>query len=376
MAYQNCGTPRFYVDIYSYLRAMGLTGVEDSRLAEDDPNYDPNGLLLKEGDALYSCGLNPTNEGRWTTPSGTWDDTYQGGFSYYLLNPMSQDITRNATHNKTVYGFLGHNFKSTYQEPRVRLMDDAADVEAFGQGTEIVNWIQDGVPEHDGFSLYETEHGISSGEFNRFQLRLWNTQDNNTGTAVKLGSIFIGTYYDMPHSPDLSLKLSYEYDGIKTQQTKGGSTLSNAMYTKAPNWGDYGAWQLGDVSSFRSGRRVWNLSFSYLSDTDVFPVNANTSYNATIGSETGYGDNAPSSDTDGNYVFDSNILTGTDFFSQVWNRTMGGHLPFIFNPNGGGTSPNNNPDQFAIARFDMDSLQYDQVAHNTYNVRLKIREVW
>ena len=367
MAYQNVGTPRFYVDIYSYLRAMGLTGVEDTR--EEDG-------ILKEGDALYFCGLNPTNEGRWSTPADTWDDTDAGYFTYELLNPMDIDIISNPTHNKTVYGFFGHNFKSTYQRPRVSVVDDAADVAAFGQGTEIVNWIQDGVLEHDGFSLYETEHGISSGEFNRFRLRLWNAQDNNTGTTVKLGSIFIGTYYDMPHSPDLSLTLSYEYDGIKTQQTKGGSTLSNAMYTKAPNWGDYGAWQLGDVSSFRTGRRVWNLSFSYLSDTDVFPVNANTSYNATIGSETGYGDNAPSSDTDGNFVFDSNILTGTDFFSVVWNRTMGGHLPFIFNPSGGGTSPNNNPDQFAIARFDMDSLQYDQVAHNTYNVKLKIREVW
>ena len=55
---------------------------------------------------------------------------------------------------------------------------------------------------------------------------------------------------------------------------------------------------------------------------------------------------------------------------------MGSHLPFIFNPSGGGASPNNNPDQFAICRFDMDSLQYTQVAHNTYNVKLKIREVW
>ena len=84
MAYQNVGTPRFYVDIYSYLRAMGLTGVEDTR--EEDG-------ILKEGDALYSCGLNPTNEGRWTTPSGTWDNTYDANFNYFLLNPISQDIT-------------------------------------------------------------------------------------------------------------------------------------------------------------------------------------------------------------------------------------------------------------------------------------------
>ena len=58
---------------------------------------------------------------------------------------------------------------------------------------------------------------------------------------------------------------------------------------------------------------------------------------------------------------------------------MGGHLPFIFQPDGGADvegAGNFNPDQFAICRFDMDSLQYDQVANNAYNVKLKIRESW
>ena len=51
---------------------------------------------------------------------------------------------------------------------------------------------------------------------------------------------------------------------------------------------------------------------------------------------------------------------------------MGGHLPFVFQAN----NSDNNPDQFAIARLDMSSLTYDQVANNVYNVKLKIREVW
>ena len=58
---------------------------------------------------------------------------------------------------------------------------------------------------------------------------------------------------------------------------------------------------------------------------------------------------------------------------------MGGHLPFIFQPDGGADvegAGNFNPDQFSIARFDMKSLQYDQVANNVYNVKLKIRECW
>jgi len=70
--------------------------------------------------------------------------------------------------------------------------------------------------------------------------------------------------------------------------------------------------------------------------------------------------------------FASNILDGTDFFSQVINKTMGGHLPFIFQAD----KSNNSPDQFAIARFDMNSFSYDQVANNVYNVKIKVREVW
>ena len=167
----------------------------------------------------------------------------------------------------------------------------------------------------------------------------------------------------MPHSPDLSLKLSYEYDGIKTTQTKGGATLSNATYTKPADWGKYGAWQIGDNPNPRSGRRVWDLSFSYLSDSDLMPrVAGGTNY-------------ASDQYTTDDYYQHLTTLKGSDFFSQVWNRTLGGHLPFIFQPNGG-TNGNNNPDQFAICRFDMNTLTYDQVANNVYNVKLKIREVW
>jgi hypothetical protein len=67
-----------------------------------------------------------------------------------------------------------------------------------------------------------------------------------------------------------------------------------------------------------------------------------------------------------------NVLNGEDFFSSVWNKTMGGHLPFIFQQD----KNNSNPDQFAICRFDMDSLQVKQVAYNTYTISLKIRECW
>ena len=71
-----------------------------------------------------------------------------------------------------------------------------------------------------------------------------------------------------------------------------------------------------------------------------------------------------------NYI---SVLNGSDFFSAVWNKTMGaGNLPFIFQPD----KNNANPDQFAICRFDMNSLQVNQTAPNLYSISLKIKECW
>ena len=67
------------------------------------------------------------------------------------------------------------------------------------------------------------------------------------------------------------------------------------------------------------------------------------------------------------------LLTGDNFFSQVWHKTLGGTLPFIFNPSGGG---NNNPDMFAICRFKENSLQATQSAVNVYDISVSIEETW
>ena len=53
-------------------------------------------------------------------------------------------------------------------------------------------------------------------------------------------------------------------------------------------------------------------------------------------------------------------------------KTLGGSLRFIFQPD----KTDFTPDGFAICVLDQDSISFKQVAHNTYNVSLKILEVW
>jgi len=200
----------------------------------------------------------------------------------------------------------------------------------------------------------------------RFESGVWDENDLPTpynGLDVQLSSFSFGVTYTMPHSPDLSLTLTREYGGIKTIETKGGASLSNAFYTKPPKWGDAGAWELysgtpTNQALSRSGRRVWDLSFSYLQDSDVFPDLSNIGWEGTY---------------DYDYEASGNTLLDDDnFYSQVIHKTNGGQLPFIFQPD----KDNNNPDQFAICKFDMKEFKFEQVANGVYNVKLKIREVW
>ena len=361
MAYQNVGTPRFYVNVYEYLDAIGAISIPDSR------------RYLR---------TNPTETNIQKSPDGT--DNTDGDNDTTILTdcPIAwEDLAG----DKGFVALLGHNMASC--NAQVMLQEGNPDYSGMSS-TEVVNCAKvEGhpSPEYDGFTIWTGDFSSFDqlgGSERTMQFRWesgqnWGEPDPNpyNGIDLKCNSIVIGNYYDMPHSPDLSLKLSYEYDGVKTQQTKGGATLSNALYTKAPDWGSMGCWQLGDEPNYRSGRRSWDLSFSYLSDSDVFPANAisNQDYSSIYTNsqmQNVFGYDADDIAADG--AFNSNILTGTDFFSQVWNKTMGGHLPFIFQPN----KDVKLADEFAICRFDMNSLQITQQSPFLYQISLKIRESW
>lgn len=358
MSYQNVGTPRFYVDIFQWLNSQGMLTLTSSQW---------------ETDNLPSLiGINPTEQIELIPSSGNTDIGWNDTIVYSIgQDNLWKEIMPN---DKNFFMVLGHNLQSAGASVYAQ---EAGGNDSSLATTGLVNFLYNGSDstiENDGFSIGigNNAHDVDVHKihFRLDSLASTPSSSANYTTNPKIGSLLYGNYYDMPNSPDLSLKLSFEYDGVKTIQTRGGATLSNATYTKPADWGDGGAWQLGSdvdgnpVDNLRSGRRVWDLSFSYISDSDLMPKVAATT-------NLGSGDNEYI-DPDTNTAYENSLLQGTDFFSQVWNRTLGGHLPFIFQAN----SSNNSPDQFSICRFDMNSLQYDQIAFNTYNVKLKIREVW
>tara|TARA_Y100000034_G_C6839775_1_gene379804 strand:+ start:282 stop:1193 length:912 start_codon:yes stop_codon:yes gene_type:complete len=303
MAYQNILKPRVYLNIPEYLASTGVMAIDD----------------------LYRI-----------LPVGS----YSIGGTENII-PIASPFDSITVVNKPYMAFLGHNFSN------VAVITDEPTFVDIINGTS-----GDFQP---GFSIMECKF---NGEFatpSKFTI----------GGVANVGSVVYGTYYDF-RSPDLNLSLSYEYDGIKEITTKGGSTLTNQFYNKPPRWGSLGAWEFGGTAYYaKSGRRTWDLSWSTLEDSTIFPDNAG------LISETG-GSESQTDPRSGN----DNLLTG-DTFQRVIHLTNGGQIPFIFQSDStvsANTSPK--PDQLAIAKFDMSSFKFNQVANNVYDCKIKIREVW
>ena len=331
MAYQNVGTPRFYVNTMEFLLSNGIVPIVQEVVPVSP--YDT---------WVAGSAHNPLFK---TIPT-QYETLPHKGFDFSnLANSMTGD--------NCFVAILGHKIAtddrkfSIYQaEEEDSLHGSFVDIVNAGTG-ELVT------PEHDGFSILTFSYTNSN---NTLHIYFWS------GTSGH--SLIFGTFYDMPHSPDLNLTITRDYGVIKTIETKGGASLSNAFYTRPPLWGNEPAWEImsgvGTTPAphqAKSGRRIWDLSFSYLSDSSVFPAISNMNYY-----ESGYDD----SNYAGNTLLDSDT-----FYSQVIHKTNGGQLPFIFQPD----SSNNSPDQFAICKFDS-GFKFDQVANGVYNVKLKIREVW
>jgi len=181
----------------------------------------------------------------------------------------------------------------------------------------------------------------------------------------------------MPHSPDLDLTLTREYGGSSKQFTKGGNLLTNYNYTQQPTWGDTEAWGTyrivpNEPQKRRAGRRRWDLKFSYIASSDLMADLETLDNSILTEITTNEYDYQQFQSGSSNTVAQTYFDNDTSFFTQFMQKTLGGSLRFIFQPD----KTDFTPDGFAICVLDQDSISFKQVAHNTYNISLKILEVW
>ena len=344
MAYQNVKTPRFYIDYLSYNQSI-------RNVAPDENN-------------LKHIGLNSGGD-TYTVTSDAGKVYIDTEFNNPLPLPRTDIVNGTSTKSGLFVGCLGHNAHENGLALDWKIKDSSVGA-TYDTQTQIINWESPDQPILlDGFTLCKKTDLTDLIDIRKIETRFFTGEDAEAEVNLFAKTVLFGQYYNMPHSPDLSLTLTHDYSGVKTIETIGGASLSNARWSKPSKWGDREAWQLGDFPYYYSGRRIWDLSFSYISDTDIEPYS--------------YYGNKYDSDTGGSPT----VSEGDEnWFQSVLFYTNGGQLPFIFNPDPSieylapdDGSPPRVP-EYAICKFDMNSFSRKQVANNVYNIKVKVREVW
>ena len=283
MAYQNVGTPRFFIDNYQYLRALGLDTqayideTDDINLVKDyfkTPLDNENAFTLSP-QLSKQFPREAGHTQRWFIPCGEMirGMDFLGNMKWYgaILNHNLGDC--NATlHGSMFHGALDNEGEvDTNYETILNIADNNSYTEQ-NNGSSI--WTSDNVPTYERFTGFRI-HGDNTTP----------PEDSVTQLAnLQVGAVSMGVMYTMPNSPDLKLTMEIEFDGYNEVKTIGGSTLTNIRQTGAPVWindGKYSSpFSVGDFSNNRylggakrNGRRSWNLKFSYISDENIFASN-------------------------------------------------------------------------------------------------------
>ena len=349
MANMNIRTPRFYCDLINYQMSRGKA---------QNGNFD-----VMSGSNLintFTQGSEPELFDMRPSNLCSWDTTADSGADHVVVNI-------DTGHTDLLHGFiaiLNHNMKTADAKFRVYSEDDPneSNLQAvnFSGGharamTEVVNGQPDA--NSDGTALVTPRHdGSTIVTFAENNDRYWGiqfegtagggTDEFSTSTAMTIGCVLIGEYYDMPHAPDLAVKRSVIFDQVKVQESIGGQRFGNmtshGKQASATSKSPFST-TTSNLQVF-GGRMSYDMSFSYMASTDLMPDEMDT-YNPTDDS----------------------------FLEDVWNQVNGNHLPFIFSIDGS-LSGDGNDGEHMFARFGQSNLDMTQVAPDVFNISLKIEE--
>ena len=344
MADMNIATPRFYTDLISYNIARGIAQNGNYDIQATNSGDDLVGIASGGGSEMDLFDLRPLNQ---VTLNTNRTATTQADHVVITLDMLG-------SHTINYIAILNHNLTSSTGKIRVSASDTKSHVEEadFGSATaissvsEIVNadTISSNLinPATDGSTIFT---------FTGSHLRYWGIQfegvaPNFSSTALKIGSIIMGKYYDMPHAPDLSVKRSVNYDTNKIRKSLGGQRYGQMINVgrTATSTSKSPFTTTSNKYEIHGGRLEYEMNFSYLQNTDSMPEE--------------YG---------------SVEYSDTSFVGNVWNITDGNHRPFIFSVDNTSTG-NEAESEHIFARFDQDSLDMNQSAHNVFNMSLNLSE--
>ena len=398
MAKRQVGKCRFYADIPSYLKIIGKYG------GSGGYKWSSSGTeLLDNAENVWN--MNPSQPTDYTIEQS--NNIVLAGFKFWLgdagvaVDPdydqndltgldIAQDELRELIMNvpsgssSGLYaGILGHNFFKEDSSndvidqdlngvpvPSISILGKETDIsttvtqittEEIDGETEIKNW-ESGFPVHNGYSLFKI-NGFSHTPVDIYNIS-FEFGGIGADTDFSIGAFTYGRWFEPEHAFDIKATIDHSYDGVKLQNTIGGSTLSNISYLGQNNWvNNLPAWtlekQLGHDYNIgaNKARRSWRVGLSYLTDDNLFDKAGNENKFFTW--------NDPDTSEEGTpeYVFDSSL-------SSFFKLTLMGKLPFIFCPDSSADDL-----EFALCRI-TNKPSFKQVANNLFSTSLVITETY
>lgn len=354
MANVNIRTPRFYVDYINFLTSRGTSG----HYGIETGNTGGEQIPILSGDIAELYDMRPLNQVTFNTSGNTdghvnlWFDLKTSGFRVDFIAILNHNMHKADAKVRI-------SASETFSEIKTVDHVNADDTEGSMALTSVIGTheISNNKASSDDESTWGTGHTIvtfteSTNRYWGIQFEGTNSQTSvghangtfDTSNNLKIGCILLGQFYDMPRSPDLSVKRKIEFDGVNVQESIGGQRFSNIrqfgrrnieednkspFHTYFNSFGSYG------------GRMAYDMKFSFLNSTDIMPNN--------------YNQFQPSDEA---------------IIEDLWNKTNGRHLPFIFTQDKDSTDYSD----YLFARFAQDSLSMTQVAPDVFDVALKIEE--
>lgn len=352
MANMDIGTPRFYVDYVNYLMSRGAAASEFSVVATDASATIMG--TFASGTAAELFDMKPLNRVTFSTSTDTDGHVlirFDLGTSAFKPNFVAI-LNHNMTTADAKFRVAGSGTEGDTDNIDHSGADSLADIGGGADKLE-ASVVMNGTvasdcvctPANDGHTIIK---------FPEYAAQFWGIQiEGNSGgtfsgTNLSIGCILLGQYYDMPHSPDMTVKRSIAFDTVDIKESVGGQRYGFIKNTGRSgsnnNLSPFQTYNTTNDLGVYGGRMSYDLAFSYLNSTDVMPDEYNSPQAA-----------------------DSAVV------EDVWNKTNGRHIPFIFSIDKS-SEGSNAESEHMFARFGQDSLDMGQVAHKLFNVRMKIEE--
>ena len=373
--------PRFFIDHLQFLKHTGIIGAFDSNINDNIQVVDNTGAdFFTNENAMKLFDFNPTNH--INLPYSEYNLQNLNGSEIRVK--FNTGLKKSSDWEGRWYiATLGHNFYSTNAKIRANFAVEQGPLQPNGVwATEIINGMNP--INYNGFSIEEITVKPQDDDYAKWiNFSIFNRQSDIDLGDINLGAISFGKIFDLSISSDMKMSMSYEY-GFDTKTSRNGAYLSNSRWFQKPLFAGFPAFELSkeesvDAIGFRkSGRRVYDLSFTYLSGDETLATSGvldGTTLEGYLFEGDTSGD-LTDTDTDNNvasvHEANINIMNDNSIYSQIVHKSMGFQLPFIFQPD----TRYSKPDGFMLARVDEKDFQVEQLMPDLYRIKMKIEEIW